>query len=654
MSLLRFIPELPLLRRELTELSARKRTYVIRFFGAILLLGWVVSVMHNIIQSTVGGIAGFPAAQRAQAMLGMGGQVIQSIVPSLFHCVQILMPAIVCGSIAMEKERNTLGTLFVTRLSPLTIVLEKFGSRLIPMFTFLLLTFPLLAFTYSLGGVDKQFVFTAAWLLILECMCYAAVGLLCSAWFGTTVSAFIGSYVVCGVFVIITQVIRFRFFSPFCIWELVFSRYTEVNGPMFAWKDTVADYAALDPEWGLLTGCLWLSVPSLLFVAGCLGLTRVLLFRRAFVGQSSFILRLFRRIDKFFNDLNNRTTGGVVLLQDKESLPAFDPVAWRERTKKSLGKARYLIRILVLLEGPVLFLCLLSITMTADSNTDGLRVLLGVVWGLALLVIMVKASTVVSAERSRETLDALLSTPISSSQLLREKVQGMRRMMVILATPILTVHLTLVIMYASVGGGFLGGAQSLNLILYFISATLATATLMHTVAWLSVLAGLRSTTQAKSVAFAVMLIGTWVFVSYVFLGPPYASPYASSSEYASAAMRDSAIFRCVFRHDGWICANEGLLSSFAGGHRYGYSMIWHYFDEDSGSAAFVVFVVALLHIGWLFGIRYLVLKLAPWLLNRRDESGSPEMYGRRLPHLADGTPVLPYTEFTADIQRYRG
>ena len=83
-------------------------------------------------------------------------------------------------------------------------------------------------------------------------------------------------------------------------------------------------------------------------------------------------------------------------------------------------------------------------------------------------------------------------------------------------------------------------------------------------------------------------------------------------------------------------------------------MIWHHFDEETGGAAFVVFVVALLHIGWLFGIRHLVLKLAPWLLNRRDESGSPEMYGRRLPHNADGTPVLPYTEFTADIQRYRG
>ena len=38
MSILGIIPELPLLRRELTELSSRRRTYVIRFVGAIIVL----------------------------------------------------------------------------------------------------------------------------------------------------------------------------------------------------------------------------------------------------------------------------------------------------------------------------------------------------------------------------------------------------------------------------------------------------------------------------------------------------------------------------------------------------------------------------------------------------------------------------------------
>ncbi len=646
MSLLRFIPELPLLRRELTELSARKRTYVIRFIGAIALLSWVLYVMDFVVAQVTMSMPGMLPSQRAQSMLGMGGLVVQSIVPSLFHFIQVLMPALICGAIAMEKERNTLGTLFVTRLSPLTIVLEKFGSRLIPMFTFLLLTFPLLAFAYSFGGVDTHLVFSAAWLLIAESMCFAAVGLLCSGWFGTTVSAFIGAYVLSGVFVIMTQVLGFRLLSPFCIWQILLTPYASVNGPLQAFNDSIQSLAQ---QWGLFPACFWLSLPSILFVVVSLALTRFLLFRRAFVGQSSFVLKIFRRIDRFFTDLNNRTTGGVVLLQDAESLPAFDPVAWRERTKKSLGKARYLIRILVLIEGPVLFLCLLSITMSESSNSDSLRTLLGVVWGLAFLVIIVKASTVISAERSRETLDALLSTPITSSQLLREKVQGMRRMMIILATPILTVHLTLVIMYASFWSN--DGAQAFFLLLYLIVAAIATATLMHTVAWLSILAGLRCATQAKSVAFALILIGSWMFVSYTILASPRG--YYGGSYYITD-FQAGALIRCLFRHDGWICSNEGLLSSLSTYHGYGDMMIWQHIGRNTSGAVMAVILVGLAHLIWLTGIRYLVLRLAPWLLNRRDERHSTMPKARQFPHLEDGNPVLPFTDLSANLHRTHG
>ncbi|MFO0060710.1 MAG: hypothetical protein ACK57O_07520, partial [Planctomyces sp.] len=110
---LRLLPELPLLRRELSELSARRRTYVIRVLSAVV---------------------------------------------------------IVAGVITMEKERKTLGLLFVTRPSPLMIVLEKPGSRLLPMLTLLLITFPMLAFAYSLGGLDRLWLLATFWLLFRECL----------------------------------------------------------------------------------------------------------------------------------------------------------------------------------------------------------------------------------------------------------------------------------------------------------------------------------------------------------------------------------------------------------------------------------------------------------------------------------------------------
>ena len=44
----------------------------------------------------------------------------------------------------------------MTRLGPFTILFEKLLSRLVPMFTFLLLSLPLMAFAYSLGGVSTR------------------------------------------------------------------------------------------------------------------------------------------------------------------------------------------------------------------------------------------------------------------------------------------------------------------------------------------------------------------------------------------------------------------------------------------------------------------------------------------------------------------
>ena len=186
MSLWSVIPELPLLRRELTELSNRRRTYIVRFVGAIV----VLSVVLLYFSQQIAMLGTMNRSGNPNRFLGSGGILFNGIVPMLFYSVQFLMPALICGSITLEKERNTIGTLFVTRLSPMTIVLEKLGSRLVPMFTFLLLTFPLLAFVYSLGGVEVTTLFGTLWLLFCECLLYASIGQLCSSWFATTATAF--------------------------------------------------------------------------------------------------------------------------------------------------------------------------------------------------------------------------------------------------------------------------------------------------------------------------------------------------------------------------------------------------------------------------------------------------------------------------------
>ncbi|HQX54251.1 MAG TPA: hypothetical protein PLR25_30335, partial [Planctomycetaceae bacterium] len=107
MSIWSLIPELPLLRRELTELSNRRRTYIIRFFGAIIVLSLILLFFsQQVAMLQVTGVRANP-----NRYLGSGGMIFRGMVPMLFYSVQFLMPAMVCGSITLEKERNTIGTL---------------------------------------------------------------------------------------------------------------------------------------------------------------------------------------------------------------------------------------------------------------------------------------------------------------------------------------------------------------------------------------------------------------------------------------------------------------------------------------------------------------------------------------------------------------
>src|SRR5262245_15514152 len=147
---------LPLLARELTEQAARKRTYVIRVLYACLLF--------------VAGCLLFADALRAAraspfAALGRGKEMFEFLMGLQFAGVYLFMPALTCGVLTQEKERNSLMLLFLTKLGPWTIVLEKLLGRLIPMVCFLLLSLPLLAFAYSLGGISTETLWSGVWML---------------------------------------------------------------------------------------------------------------------------------------------------------------------------------------------------------------------------------------------------------------------------------------------------------------------------------------------------------------------------------------------------------------------------------------------------------------------------------------------------------
>src|SRR5258708_36337585 len=63
------------------------------------------------------------------------------------------------------------------------------------MTCFLLLSLPLLAYAYALGGISPERVGTGVWLLLITTFQVGAIALCCSAYFRTTAGAFVASYV---------------------------------------------------------------------------------------------------------------------------------------------------------------------------------------------------------------------------------------------------------------------------------------------------------------------------------------------------------------------------------------------------------------------------------------------------------------------------
>jgi ABC-type transport system involved in multi-copper enzyme maturation permease subunit len=639
----KFLPELPLLKRELIEQANRRRTYVLRFLGAIAILSlvlWNFSNMFSSARVIVG--QGNP-----NPFQGSGGMAFKAIVPILFRFIQAVMPALICGSIAMEKERNTLGTLFVTRLSPMTIVLEKLGSRLIPMFSFLLLTFPVLAFVYSLGGVDTELLFGTMWLLFVESLLFASLGLVCSSFFSTTVTAFIWSYVLTGLLIVFSQ--GFYWFTGLGLWTMSFMRNDYRSSFILSatggWVPGGAVSGALERSMLARMGELvWSSLPILLASVFLVMSARFFLFRRAFTSSSSILLRVFKAVDRFFTDLNDRTTGGVVLVADHNSLPAFDPIAWRERTKKSLGKARYLFRILLVMEGPTLFICVMA--ASSGQGVSALRSLLMLMWAIATIILLVKSATVISSERTRETLDALLSTPLTGREILQQKINGIGRLMVVLSVPIFSIHFTLWLMHVD-GAALFKNLLSLTnpaglfaAVLYPILTVATTFFLMHFICWSSAFFGLRSTSQTRSVSAAISGSIGWcavvLFLSAVSFRSQLLLPVHFLRPELSIVCNEQLLMVMSPGMSDGREFSRGIVpppNAFVGYDDFDYHPAYYNQERElmTLAQAEMLAVIAVVALGVLvFLIRLLTLRMAPRLLGRKDECSIDDYFRRRV------------------------
>ncbi len=535
---------LPLLAKELTEQSARRRTYIIRVVYAVALYGFTLWTFWNQLGSW---------SSNSFAMIGKGRELFTALAWLQFAGLYLFLPAMTCGVLTSEKERETLGLLLLTKLGPWTIVFEKLFGRLVPMASFVLLSTPLLAVAYSLGGVEAFEIGQLAWALTVTALQVGSLSVACSAWCRTTSSAFLSSYLVgaaliagpvvltmdgqndvfglfAGIFHVGQQLGLMdhqaegtaMFFGPaVCRWnanDLAFST-DGIRDPWLAMF--VGGFCGLPPvRWLIdvanstrggkaMLATVLRSIPILMFSATCLIFARCVLWRRAFVQPSNYLLKAFRLIDVFFHRANqNRFTKGIVLTSEHVELPQYDPIGWRETKKRSIGTTRYLVRFLILLEIPVVIAMRLSM-FGHDSGTGIAPVYIAAwaLWIIAALVLTIQSTGLIGLERSRQTLDVLLTTTQSSESIVRDKFAGVWRMIRTLWVPFATVYFFQI--YCQVFIDYLGynySGDRATLPFAILRALLAIVIYPPLIAWIGFHQGMRQRSQTQATLVTLGLL----------------------------------------------------------------------------------------------------------------------------------------------------
>jgi len=436
-----------------------RRTYAVRVAFAVLIYLTAALLFMPV----------YSAYQHApKELFGHGAKVLDLVYAIEWGGLVLFVPAVVSGALTAEKERNTLQLLFLTKLGPWTIVFEKLLSRLVPVATFLLVSLPLLFMAYLLGGLTQTDLEMASTELVLTAFQLASIALFCSAICATSASAFVLSYVLTAlVFFLPLLGVLAILIVNWCSVQMgagPTGLFLVLNGrdgqATLEWLMTSTAGINLDwvfgPRFAPGAGRPFHTTLQPYLVISAIGTLFLFQARSALVRHVApqpkhRVRRIFAWLDVRFRRLNDRYAKGILIMSPDSGLPEADPVIWREKRRGNLGRINYLIRVLLVLEFPLFAVSGFSAAFGRDPHFARLGTVSLLLWPIAILLIIVRASGLIAAEKARQTLDVLLATPLSLSDLAGSKKRGLGRMKVIVAIPIVSQTLLITWLRLAVG-----------------------------------------------------------------------------------------------------------------------------------------------------------------------------------------------------------
>lgn len=493
---------LPLLRKELTEIAAHRRHYVLRVVWAVVLCT-VFAMALGMAERRI------MYSDNLLGVLGQGRDLLMGVFWAEVVAILVLMPAFTAGVLTHERETGSLPLLLLTPLGVRRLLIEKWLSRLVAVGSFLFLGLPLMAIAYAYGGFADDLLVRMALILGVICLQVSAVSLLVSAWSRTTVGAFVGVMVAVPMYYLLPWLLA---------WMTAWIQHALVEGEaswsyndvlLFTWSCWnifPAHWISGNAVWvGGRMATLGMDTSHALVLIGSillpLVLARLVVVRRSQSTGPGIVARLFHRFDAWSEAMDARLG-----LRHGVSLPDDRPIAWRSRRARSMTGLRYQVRLL--LGGLALTIfSALGLVMVEYGLPLGQAVLMAV----AALMLVIHGASLFAGERQDQTVQVLLTTPLSARDILRQKLVGLRRIhgaLLVCMLPLFGIYIW--IKDPHVGMGFVLHSQWV-----WWAAAIDALLLPAIAAWIGILVGLHVQRRQQAVILAVVALIGWIVGGFI-------------------------------------------------------------------------------------------------------------------------------------------
>jgi ABC-type transport system involved in multi-copper enzyme maturation permease subunit len=480
----------PVFALELRGAARRWQTYATRAGFVAALFAAFCAVW----QAEVGHRQYVSVFQMARA----GEQFYYALVGTQLALLLVVAPAATAGAVSQDRSRGGLLDLLVTDLSDAEIVLGKLCARLLPVLTIMACGMPVAGIAMLTGGILPEALLSAYLVTAGTTVLGCTIALTLSVWASRPAEALLATYMVLALLLL----------------------------PCFAWK-AVGPWLGMTgvPAWLVKTNPFWLALaPHLLpgvtdlsdalaFLGGTLalsaGLAAVVVARvRAVTLAAAGRPDRPRRVAK----LPRSWLPGPVLPGPELD---FHPVLWREWHRPvTLLRVWRVWWLYALLATGFSLLAIVKQDVLFASWVNGVQVPAG------LLLFSVTAVLSLAEERACGSLDVLLSTPLSASEILWGKWWGTYRF-----APFLTV-LPVVVQIGVIGTH---GSSRRIVVQLFGPVLLAALILAYGAAVTSL--GLAIAMRVSRLRLAVvwsagsfvLMTGGWLLLSLLCCGFPYGS-----------------------------------------------------------------------------------------------------------------------------------